>query len=231
MPEPKHLSPETLLAYHERTLPEADVERVQEHLVDCPECAAAVLDLESFPDLEPPTEAYRLSPADLRSQWTEIERRIVERRPLWQRHELLLPLAASLFVAAVGLGIWGQSARSQSGSGPRLSGDVVLIEPTRADVTHRGPAGAAQVPNDVETLAVVLDLSSAEVSPPYTLDIRSAGGELLARDLPVRRTQEGLVTVMVPRDLLAPGHNSLEIFGATGGERIPVATFGVETGR
>jgi hypothetical protein len=224
MPEPRHLSPETLLAYHERTLSDAEVERVQDHLVECPECASVVLDLESFPDLEPPTEAHRLTPADLRRQWADIEHRISERRPWWQRHQVLLPVAAAFFAAAVALGFWAQNAQSELRAADQPSGDVHVIELAPPSAAHRGLLRET-APSDVETLVIVLDPGLVDAFPSYSVDVESPDGVPIAQRVPVHQSQHRLFVLMVSRESLPPGVNTLELFGERGGERIPIEEF------
>src|SRR4051794_28210040 len=45
---PAHPDPDELAAYHAGALAPADEMRVQDHLVDCPECAPALLDIARF---------------------------------------------------------------------------------------------------------------------------------------------------------------------------------------
>jgi len=60
-----HPTVEELAAYHRGELAGRARELLQDHLARCEECARLLLDLESFADLEPPSEAYRLSDDDV----------------------------------------------------------------------------------------------------------------------------------------------------------------------
>lgn len=48
-----HPGPELLVAYHEQGLEPEEREVLQDHLAVCPECAHAVLDMATFPEVEP----------------------------------------------------------------------------------------------------------------------------------------------------------------------------------
>lgn len=226
-PTEDHPGPETLFAYHERSLSAAEAERVQEHLVECRECADVVVDFAAFPDLEPPSEEHRLTPVAVRSQWRELQARIAAgRRPWWQRHELLLPIAAAFFAAAVGLGIWGWDLRQDL---------VELQSPRSVPFFTLSPAaersrGAARLPVISAATArpvLLLPLAISEDGHPrYSLDVRGPSGRTLVRALEVSPTPDGVV-VELPRDLLAPGENVLEVFGEARGARASLAEYRV----
>lgn len=213
-----HPDPEELLAYHERQLREAAAENVRDHLARCPECARVVLDFEAFPDLEPPDEEHRLTPADVERERRALEARIEARsRPVWQRHHVLLPLAAALFLGALGLGAWGFTLqhRLERATGPR--GDVWIVADLRpASEPLRGPEPTAHVPDWAERAVLLLSLRPGREHPAYRVDVVSPEGRLLVSDLPVRRGPDGLLAVELPRELLTPGELRLDLRGSEG---------------
>lgn len=227
---PGHLDPEELLAYHERRLPEEAVERVRDHLARCPECAGVVLDFEAFPDLEPPGEDHRLTPADVERELRALEARIeAESRPLWQRHQVLLPLAAALLLAVVGLGAWGVllQQRLENATGPR--GDVAVVADLRpTDEPLRGEQPAVRVPEWAGRAVLLLSLRPGQGHQAYRVDVISPDGRLLVFGLPVRRAPDGFLALELPREVLVPGELRLELSGSQGGTWERVAEYRVE---
>jgi hypothetical protein len=71
-----HPAVEELVAYHQDGLAEEARERLQDHLALCKECARLLLDLEGFADLEPPSEAHRLSDGDVEEAKASLRVRI-----------------------------------------------------------------------------------------------------------------------------------------------------------
>lgn len=65
-----------LVAYHREELTAAARELLRDHLALCEDCARLLLDLESFSDLEPPTEAHRLSDDDVEEAMEAMKARI-----------------------------------------------------------------------------------------------------------------------------------------------------------
>lgn len=228
-----HPDPEELLAYHERQLPEASAEGIRDHLARCPECARVVLDFEAFPDLEPPGEEHRLASADVERERRALEARIEARsRPVWQRHQVLLPLAATLLLAAVGLGLWSVQLlqRLESATGPR--GDVVIVADLRpVSEPLRGPRPTAEVPEWAGRGVVLLSLRPGEEHRAYRVDVTAPDGRLLVSDLPVRRTRDGVLALELPRELLQPGELRVELSGLEAGAWEPVAEYRLELAR
>lgn len=229
----EHPDPEELLAYHERQLTEPEAERLRDHLAGCPECARVVLDFEAFPDLEPPGEEYRLTPADVERERRALEARIEARsRPVWQRHQVLLPLAAALFLGALGLGVWGLALqdRLERATGPR--GDVWIVADLRpASEPVRGPEPTVRVPEWAGRAVLLLSLRPGQEHQAYRVDVVSPNGGLLVSDLPVRRAPDGLLAVELPPELLVPGELRLELSGSQRGTWERVAEYRVELAR
>lgn len=222
----EHPDPVTLLDYHERRLPEAEADRVQEHLARCPECARAVLDFAAFPDLEPPTEEHRLTPADVQSRWRELRARLeAERRPVWQRHQVLLPLAAGLFVAVVGLGVWAGALRERVErlEGPR--GDVYPVSLRPESAGQRG--GEAEViPAWAGDVALHLAWVPGEQEyRAYEVDASGEGGRRVLAGEPVQHLPDGGFLLFLPRRLLPAGELTLKLYGLANGTREELETY------
>lgn len=223
-----HPDPVTLLDYHEGRLPEAEAERVQEHLARCPECAQAVLDFAAFPNLEPPTEEHRLTPADVQSRWREVQARLeAERRPVWQRHQVLLPLAAGLFVAVLGLGVWAGALRDRVErlEGPWGDAYPLALRPESAEL--RG-GGFQEIPSGVERVVLYLPLVAEEREyPAYEVDAVGENGQRVFGGIRVRRgPDDGFALPMAVEDL-PPGETIFELYGVEGRQREPLETYTV----
>jgi hypothetical protein len=231
----EHPDPEALLAYHEGALAEDQADRVQEHLARCPDCAQAVLDFAAFPGLEPPGAEHRLSPAEVRSRWRELERRLARpARPVWQRHHVLLPLAAAFFLAAVGLAVWAGSLRERVErlEGPR--GDVFVVGALRPEGASLRGGEPPEVPDWAGRVVVYLPLPpGGSDHPAYEVDAVSRAGRRVLAGLPVRPSPEGLVALDLPRELLGEGEVTFELFGLERGSRREVARYplSVDVGR
>jgi hypothetical protein len=222
----EHPDPVTLLDYHEGRLPEPEADRVQEHLARCPECAQAVLDFAAFPDLEPPTEEHRLTPADIQSRWRELRAQLeAERRPVWQRHQVLLPLAAGLFLAVLGLAVWAGALRERVErlEGPR--GDVYAVSLRPESSGLRG-GEVQEVPIGVEWVALYLSRVQGEQEyRAYEVDASGEGGRRVLAGEPIERLSEGGFLLLLPRRLLPAGELTLELYGLADGRREELETY------
>lgn len=71
-----HPTPEQLAAYHAGELPEDEVEKIQDHLALCHECAELLLDLADFEDPAPPAAIPGLTEADVDAAWQDLKARL-----------------------------------------------------------------------------------------------------------------------------------------------------------
>lgn len=229
----EHPDPVTLLDYHEGKLPAAATERLQEHLALCPECSQTVLDFAEFPHLEPRTEAHRLTPADVERQRRALATRLeTEARPSWQRHELLLPLAAAFLLAAVGLGVWGARLQSRLAGleGPR--GDEYVLGALLPEGSGVRGGEPRKIPSWARRVHVYLSLPPGEGElPAYEVDAVSEDGHRLLSGFRVERSPEGIFVLVLPRDELAEGKYRFDLYGIEEGARRKLATYRVAIGR
>lgn len=233
-PPGDHPEPDVLLAYHEGGLSEEEAERIREHLVECEACADVILDYAAFPDLEPPAEEDRLTPAELRHDRQALEARIGSGgRSRWSRAEYAaLPAAAVFLLAALGLGIWGW----------QLRGNVAELEATVAELRapesvelvtlsdpEEGTRGVERIVLQLDTEGlVVLSLPwTSDGFSRYSIDLRSADDEIAVRELEVEEQDRGGFAVKLARDLFEPGENVLELYGHREGERVLLARYPV----
>ena len=199
-PEPVgHPSADRWLAYQRGELPANEEARLQEHLVRCrdrfdlAEGAAAF----AAPDMAP--EEIAAGP---------------RRRPP-RRFSLPTALAASFFVALVGLSVWSLHQRSllEALRAPRP--DVRFLELAGGE---RSTPAAAEKILVTSTGPWVLVFHPADELPVYRLTLRDAvTGEALG-SYELRPDQDLALTLQLPEGL-RPGRYRLELADGSGGER------------
>jgi hypothetical protein len=216
-PEPMdHPAPDRWIAYQRGELSGAEEERLQEHLARCRDCfdlAAAAADFaqaDEEPDAGQEVEAaalWRLLRPQLDPPPQNV--RDIADRPRRPSLGFRLPttLAATFFVALVGMTAWNLQMRSalraplpnapilEIAAGERAVGDQELTVPA-------GPR--------------MLVFHPAEELPAYRLVIRDAatGRELSSSEL--RLNRDIALTLYLPEGLLPPGRYRLELSDKAG---------------
>jgi hypothetical protein len=219
-PEPMdHPSPDQWIAYHRGELAAEEETRFQEHLVRCRDCfdlAAAAAEFAS-PDEEPAAGQE----VDTAALWhllrpqlgqppdpppqnvREISSGARRRTGWWSR--LPTTLAASFFVALVGLAAW--NLRLRSALAPRANVPIFEVSTGEraAGQELTAPAGPW-----------MLVFHPAEERPVYRLVIHDAvtGGEVSSHEL--RLNQDLALTLYFPAGL-HPGRYRLELSDGSGG--------------
>jgi hypothetical protein len=221
-PEPMdHPTPDDWLAYHRGELPPGEEDRLQEHLVRCRDCfdlaaaaAAFAPDEASGSDREvEPAALWRLlrPQLDPQLQPSQNVREVAarpRRRPSW-RNRLPMSLAASFFVALVGLSVWSLRQRSELEALRAPKADVPIFE-IAAD--ERAPGGAELT---LPAGPRMLVFHPAEELPAYRLAIRDAASarELSSTEL---RPNRDLALVLYLPEGLPPGRYRLELSDGAG---------------
>jgi len=218
-PQPgDHPSADQWLAYHRGELAAAEEERLQEHLVRCRDCFDLAQAAEAFAgtpeDTEQPDAGYETSSAAL---WRLLRPRLGAVRPMREvprpRRRFRLPesLAASLFVALVGLTAWSihqqkvltelQALRPNAPIVDLLAGERDTSSSETRLVAGTGPWTLVFHPDDE--------------LPLYRLAIRDAatGHELYSLEL--RPDADHVPTLGLPEGLLPPGHYRLVLSDAS----------------
>lgn len=221
-----HPAPEELLDYHLCDLAAADRERIQDHLVLCEACSRTVLDLGSFPDVEPAREADRLTEFELAADWKRFrERTFAQPVRSAARPRLAWALAASLLIAALGLSVWGARLREQVRelSGPRADVFVADLVPLGSEV--RGPEAGevVRVPAWADRVLLILNLAGRPAYPEYEVRVLGPGGSAVWSRRGLRPSADGTFALEVPAGLLEGGAHRIRLLG--GSE--PVAEYGV----
>lgn len=223
----QHPEPDVLLAYQQGDLPELRAERIRDHLAICSECGELVLDFAAFPALDPPEGISRLDRREIQERWRGFQEATHENRvSIWRRPAVLLPLAAGLLAATIGLGAWGLALQRDlaQANGPR--GSVLSVELAPTTVVSRGTEerGLRLSPR-AQILSITLDLVPGETYPDYRVDCRDAAGRMVARNLEVLSGEAGSFTLIVPLSRLPSGRYRFELVGLRQGRRTPLAEY------
>ncbi len=240
-----HPSPDELVSYHAGGLAAAERERVLKHLAVCPECAGAVLDMTSFPDVEPQDPEDRFDAADVSRNWQRFRERLgsdaatqpaeppVKHRGLWlprifSSPRLAWTLAAVFLFTSLGLAFLLVSGppTGEAGSSPRVNVTLAELVPEDEAVIRATGGQAVRVPAHARAVLLTLALVDPRSFPAYDVEIK-AGEELLWSSVEIRRSPEGLFTLEIPRGFLPSGRYRIKVRGRDGDERVLLATYGV----
>jgi len=243
----EHPTPETLVAYHAGELPAAEQEDLRNHLALCHDCADLLLDLVSFAEFTPPEQTPALADGEVEGAWQKFQPRLVAREEpkpavaqiaerrreggggaFVPRRRLMqaYAIAASLFVAVVGLSLWGGTIyqRVQELSRPRPSTAVDLLP--EDDGTRGGEEKESIVPANAEAFTVSLHLSSDGNFDSYEAEIFKAGDSRPADVVSGLLDQEGVCSFYLPsREGYRPGRYQVDLYGIQGARRENVAQF------
>lgn len=217
-PEPMdHPSPDRWIAYHLGELPAEEEELLQEHLARCRECFDLAADAAEFarPDGETDTDQEVETAALWRLLRPQLDPPPQNVRPISQRQPsrgFRLPslLAASFFVALVGMTAWNLQQRSAL---------EALRAPQPNPVIFDLSAGERLAAPGEKTLSAdtkVLVLHPDEELPAYRLTLRdvTAGQDLGSYKL---EPDEDLALTLLLPEGLRPGRYRLELSDGSGG--------------
>ncbi len=211
-PEPAdHPSADEWLAYQRGELPASEEARLQEHLVRCRDCFDLAAGAAAF--AQPDEEGEE---AETAAVWRLVQPQLDPPAPKVQsirrpsrRFRPPMLLAASFFVALVGLTVWNLQQRSELEAlrAPRANvptSDIVPVERNSAGQELSMPAGPR-----------MLVLHPDQDLPAYRLAIRDAatGRELSSHEL--RPDQDLALTLYLPEGL-PPGRCRLEVSDGAG---------------
>jgi hypothetical protein len=233
-----HPSPDELLAYQRHGLSPAGEDRIQEHLSLCPDCIGVILNLESFPEVEPMAER-RLPAARIAAAWDEFREKAGTSPPTTVRSRwlprpmerflssrgLAYALAGCLLAAAVGLFLQVGQLRHTVGElqAPRINVSLGDLVPAAGDRT-RGQGVRPQVvqlPAGSDSLLLLLNLADFRSFPGYLLEIEDTAGRIVWSRSGLARSPDGNFTLEVPRGFLRPGVHRLRLYGLAASDREP----------
>lgn len=242
-----HPLPEALLAYHQGQLSPEESEEMREHLVLCESCSDLVLDLGSFPEIEPVDPASQASEdAVTDRRWESLRTRLrgeggggpapgrARRKP--SRHALfLLPpvsgaLAAGLAAVSLGLAFWGLSLHQRLAELSRPAVRIAvssLVPRETAAARDEGGAEPASFPAWADRLLLILNLFEPRSYSAYQVEIFDAleGGRSIWRSGDLRRSHDGNFAFEVPRSFLPAGAYRIELSGLDGSRRDRLAVY------
>jgi hypothetical protein len=243
-----HLLPEDLLAYHEGQLSPDESEEVREHLALCDRCSDLVLDLASFPEIEPPSSAGAVAEdVAFARRWELLRTRLQgegERNPaprrergrsLRRRAFFLLPpvsgaLAAGFAAVSLGLAFWTVSLhqRLTDLSRPAVRVAVSSLVPRETAAARDGEgAEHTSLPAWADRLLLILNLFEPRSYSAYQVQIFDAlkGGKAIWSSRDLRRAPDGNFAFEVPRSFLPAGAYRIELSGLEGSRRDRLAVY------
>ena len=229
----QHPSPDTLIAYEAAELPEPEASGVRAHLAVCRDCARTVLDLSSFPDIEPAPGVEPLSAQEEESHWRRVLERIAHEESAESSGEAsgeepgsrgghgrrpLQLLAAVLAVASLALGLWVVRLERQEAARGGPSANVHVAELTPLGSSAVRSEQVIRVPAGMRSVLLLLALADLRAFDEYRLTVRRDGpeGEVAWEREGLVRGPQGDFSVLVPRDALPAGRYRLVLEGVTG---------------
>lgn len=218
-----HPDLDRLAAYHEGELPEAEAERVREHLSLCRECADLLLDWRDFARGEPAGAASATAAAWERDR--ERVREGVRRRVgVAPRRAPITPwvVAAAASVACVILAALWWQARSELGE-PRQV-EIASVVPEGSSVLRGREDEAEILAGPGSRPVVLLNLAELPDFPRYEARIVPPAGEEAASVLELSPRPGEPFTVQLGRDP-EPGEYRVVLFGVDGGDPQEIAAY------
>ncbi len=233
-----HPSPEELLSYHEGEGTEEVRQRILRHLAACPRCTRTVLDMASFPDVEPVDEARRVTGDDLDRGWRRFQDRLREDdaaagkvvaspaswfERLGSSLRFAQAAAAVLFATTLTLAVVLLSPRDSPR--PRVNLPIVELAP---DDVRRDRSETVRVPESADGVVVVLALVETRPFASYEVTIRDAAGDVVWTKPGVERSGAGIFVLEIPRTFLDPGRYRIDLAGLDDERREELATYALE---
>jgi Putative zinc-finger len=213
-----HPMPDELVDYHAGDLTAEERERIQDHLAVCPDCARAVLEMNSLPEPATLGPAERLGDRELTAEWERFRERTGPIRlhggRRWaERPVLRYGLAAVLALAVAGLTF--QLGRRVGGLQP-VALQVQTIDLYPAGEVLRGDenADAAQIGAWADALILRLALENGEAAGGHEVAIVAADGREVWRQGDLHSSPDGVVSLLVPRAQLPSGTYLVRLFAA-----------------
>ena len=212
-----HPDADQLVAYHEGTLSPGEMQRVQDHLVACRECAELLADLEGLGD--PEFGIDEEIPGDV---WEKVREEIRREKVVpfpQERRSLprLQPLAATLLLSTLALSGWVAHLRDQVKelSSPQLNAPILDLYPG----STRGEGPAAQtVPADARLFTMVLNPAGRTTFEEYEIEILD-GQAVVLQEGGLKPNPYGSFSVTLSKDLLGIGDFRVRLVGIGSGRR------------
>jgi hypothetical protein len=222
-----HPSPEEWAAYHDGELPPEEADRLQDHLVLCPDCAGLVLDLDAFQRVAEREEERPGEPAAV--GWPPLRDRLqAEGRlapaaprsaPARPRAPRLYPVAraAALVLTVGGLSLWVYSLQETLGrqSLPRVNVPLRDLAPEEGRRAGGAEAETVRVPRGQDRFVVILNPRDPEAPAGGALELVDAGGRVVW-SAGIGAAPDGPLTLELSRRFLAAGTYRVRVYAPAG---------------
>lgn len=216
----EHPSLDTWIAYHEDRLPEAEVSKLQEHLIVCRECVDLILEIEGF-NTPPEEDAEGVSDFEKAAVWRTVQPQVAAAAP---RPRFPMALAASLLVGVLGLSAWNAvdshreitslQQKVSSLTAPQANAAIHDLLPG-ATRSLRSAGATFEVPPEANQFTLILNLDRDFDHDAYRVRFvdTEGAGVLEVGDLkPIDHT----VTIGLGRQSIEPGEYSVELYPSEG---------------
>ncbi|MCP4656347.1 MAG: hypothetical protein GY856_13120 [bacterium] len=228
-----HPSPEELVAYKAGELSAAEVSRLQEHLVLCPDCLELLLDSECFRDAAFGSRRA-VSETEVAAAWKGMRRGTDRKAPVatvlrgrFRRFpgpsspRLPYALAATLLIAVLALSLWVASLRQTLGelSRPRLNTPLHDVYPESFVRGDDAAAPGVRIPADAELFTLILNSTMPPSYAETLVEIVEPDGTEVWSGAGLETSPAGSFTLTLPRRFLDAGEYRIRLYGLDGGRR------------
>ena len=231
----EHPSIDELVDYQEGRLDAEEAARVRHHLAVCQDCADDLLDLEDWDAAEPTVDPSLLpSPEAIAARRQAFEEMVQaeERIPAATRPmrptpsdswKVLLPLAASVILAATGIGFWLAAGDTslRHGDHPFLFNLV----PEGSGTSREAETHSVEVPAGFDLLVARLNVSDLTPFEAYRAEMSDSQNNVVwvAEDL--QRLPGGSFSILLDRFELDAGSYQLKLLGEQGQDEVLLETY------
>ncbi|MCH9650725.1 MAG: zf-HC2 domain-containing protein [Deltaproteobacteria bacterium] len=208
-----HPAVELWISFHEGGLEEAETDRLQDHLANCPECADLVLDLGTF---ERPEGLGETTDLEARSAWRRVLARPREHR------RASAAVAAAALVAALVTGGWATYERSRALDLERSLAEFSkpMPNPDLVDLfsgeQERGNSQVSELPTvtaaEGSLVVLSLHLRDPQAGTDYSIEIAAENGEPIWSGGPVRSRAFDNLTLALSGRFLPSGVYEVRVY-------------------
>ncbi len=210
----RHPSPEQLAAYHDDQLSSEDEEAIRQHLVDCEDCAAIVLQLAADSE-SPAVPGDEVSDFEVAAAWRRQRVRLLEGGALPAGEVAKTPAAlrrawataASLAFLTLALSLWIGSLRQtvQELREPQINPPVLNLEPVGTVRDVASPVPAIELSAGVSRGWLILNLVEDPQAPSYRVEFMASDGRSVWVREGLQKSEANNFRLELTGDLLPPG--------------------------
>ncbi len=213
----EHPELDELAGYLARDLVPETEARIQDHLVACRPCTTKLLDLETLSRPGPETAEGVTDLATI-AAWREQKSRIAELEAARRRQRWVSAVAASFFVATIGLTAHvGQLRRTIAGlEAPELNPQTVYLD---ASALRSGGSKTIELGPDTKSLTLSFTPATDESWTDYEVQILRTSGTEVWSGRGLELSGYGSLDLRVPRALLPAGTYQVRLHGLEGDRR------------